>query len=431
MGVVLFLIDALVDMVQGAWKILQKLVPALGKGAGGIIEWIAGHTSDTRIELKPIKISLVAPSGFGKTTLLSTIMEEMNLSLKKTAKAKTYTLSVHPKDESDQQRLVDCQKKIHEAIIIGEEGNMIDKIIAGSGQIDTYDYEIDLATPDNKKRIVQPFCMMDIPGGWINTKNRVSTDIKAQWENFLEHLRESRILWIPIDAVALVEAQTAQEKAWQAKLMDVIDIKNLAVEWAQYRTDAEEKEACICFVPVKGESYGLVEGKGGAFRNEFNKMFRIVIDSVAKVNPAIRSYFVPVNTIGCVKKVSAKWENSVVDIESKIETTNKEEERSAEPHNHNMQENGMLIEKFKITGSAIKIAGADKLLSKVYQYAYEQINNMEEQSDELVKKVSQPPLSIIKSPILKHAMTNVKNSLQPLIDEFRSHVLKEEDLERV
>ena len=422
MGVVLFLIDALVDMVQGAWKILQKLVPALGKGAGGIIEWIAGHTSDTRIELKPIKISLVAPSGFGKTTLLSTIMEEMNLNLKRTNKGKTYTLSVHPKDESDQQRLVDCQKKIHEAIIIGEAGNMIDKIIAGSGQIDTYDYEIDLATPDNKKRIVQPFCMMDIPGGWINTKNRVNTDIKAQWENFLEHLHESRILWIPIDAVALMETQTAQERALQAELMDVIDIKNLAVEWAQYRTDADVQEACICFVPVKGESYKLVEEKNGDFREKFNKMFEIVIDSVAKVNPSIKTSVVPVDTIGCIKKVSAKWVKSFVDVEKGIEITNAAAVKSAGLHN--MQEKVVLTEKFRITGSARKIAGADKLLSKVYEYAYEQINNMEEQSDELIKKACQSPLGIIKAPMLKLAMANVKKSLQPLIDEFGRHILK-------
>lgn len=389
-----------------AIKVGKKGFPIAKKGVESLGEWISNHISDKRIDLKPINISLIAPSGFGKTTLISTIMKEMDLTLQKTDKGRTFELDVRPKEKDDDKRLEENNRAIIEAITSGN-GRITSVSIAGTGQLASYNYEIALSMQDNKRELVQPFCMMDIPGGWINSNNRSGIETQKQWENFEKHLHESRILWIPIDSVALMEARTSNEMALRAKLMDIADVSVLAGEWAKYRVD--DDESCICFIPLKCETYKLLsENKEDSFVKEefykkFKEMFDNVMHEVSRIKgegAKIKLYYTPVETIGCIEKIASKWG-----------LNNEKVEFSAD---------------YTITGSARHIKGADLLLNKVYEYANNQINEMAKYDEQLLKADS-----FMDKKKAKMSLNTIKKAIKPLTDEFSKHVLDAKKLEEI
>lgn len=403
MGVVMLILDGLVDFAQWAVKTTTKMVktaaPYVKKGAEGLCSWIYGHISENRIELKPINISLVAPSGFGKTTLISTIIKDMELTLTRTDKNRTFELNVRPKNEDDNKRLYENNKTIVQAINTGS-GRLSTIAIEGTGKISSFQYEIALSAPDNKKELIQPFCMMDIPGGWINPENRKGGDISSKWSEFEAHLHESRILWIPIDAVALMEAKTPDEEKMRSELMDIADMASLASEWAKYRTDDEE--SCICFVPVKCETYKLFENENSAldFRKKFDAMCKQIVEdvSLAKGNANIKMYYIPVETIGCIKKNNTSWEKQ--------------------------KEKTVFKAEYQITGSHRAIKGANLLINKVYEYAYNQIDNMEKYDENLLKNVN-----IIEKKKAEMDLGLVKKAIKPIKDELEKYTATAEKLE--
>ena len=410
MAIIALVLDGLVDVCQ--WtadkvaKGVKKGAPIAKEGIKSISEWIGSHISDSRIELKPINISLVAPSGFGKTTLISTIMHEMNLRLTKTDKERSYELDIRPTNEEDNNRLLKINKVFDNAIV-ANCGKISTVSIEGSGEIASYNYEIAMSAPGNKKELIQPFCMMDIPGGWINPEERQGSEVENQWEKFEEHLHESKILWIPIDAVALMEVRTPKEKSASAKLLNVTDISNLAMEWAKYRTDDEE--SCICFVPIKCETYKLFGGDTDnadkKFREKFNAFIETIVHNVKESNDKanIKMYYTPVETIGCIKKISAKWTTDEADSD-KVKF-------SAD---------------FAITGNARKIKGADALLCKVYEYAYNQILDMEKYDETRAGKAN-----FFDRKKYELAFQSVKKAVKPIVDELGKHTALQEKLEEI
>ena len=410
MGIALAILDGLVDVGQfigkNALKIGKKGLPFAKKGMESLVEWISSHISDSRIDLKPINISLVAPSGFGKTSLISTIMKEMDLTLQKTDKGRTYELNVRPKNKDDNKRLEENNRIIVEAITSGN-GRISSVSIAGTGQCASYNYEIALSMRNNKRELIQPFCMMDIPGGWINPDNRTGIEAQKQWEEFEKHLHDSRILWIPIDSVALMEARTSQEKEMRAKLMDITDVTQLASEWAKYRAD--DDESCICFVPLKCETYKLLSDnkEDSLIKEDFYKKFKEMFDNVmhevnrVKGDSNIKLYYIPVETIGCIKKVSSNWERKD-------------------------EKNVQFSADYGITGSHRAIKGADSLLYKVYEYANNQIEEMEKYDEQLLKAGS-----FKDKKKAKIALKNMKIAIKPLTDEFSKHIHDKNKLEEL
>lgn len=431
MGFVLLVLDGLVDVGQWVGKNTIKLGkglskiggPALKKGAESLRDWIGSHVSENRIELKPVNISLVAPSGFGKTTLISTIMKEMDLTLQRTDKDRSWELNVRPKNEEDEARLRDNNKKIVEAINSGN-GRIASVSIEGSGAIASYNYEIVLTAPGNRKELIQPFCMMDIPGGWINPDNRLASDVSKQWDDFEKHLHDSKILWIPIDAVALMEARTTKERDMQSKLMDISDVSDLAVEWAKYRTDDEQ--SCICFAPLKCETYKLFDDEENVeFRKKFNDMIKQIVEDVsrAKGTANIKMYYTPVETIGCIKKISTSWGTTWVNKATGAQISTSEEAKLA---GANAVEKNLFSADYTITGNHRDIKGANLLLNKVYEYAYKQIVEMEKYDEKLLDSVG-----FLDKKKAELAVNSIKKAIQPIVDELAKYTESAKNLEEI
>jgi CRISPR/Cas system CSM-associated protein Csm2 small subunit len=177
--------------------------------------------------------------------------------------------------------------------------------------------------------------------------------------------------------------------------LNTTDVENIAVEWAQSQSD---KESCICFAPVKCESYHLYEensrdSKATAFRKIFDDMFSGIENTVHKVNPSVRMFYVPVETVGCIKNVTHDWHVG----------------EALEFHAD-----------YTITGIRREIKGADRLLSKVYEYAYEQITDENAKTEKMIE-IQEGKASIFqKSKIVKERkfFEKCKSLLEPIILVF-------------
>ena len=75
--------------------------------------------------------------------------------------------------------------------------------LPGTGEPKKFNFYFQQAEEEASFR--QPFSIMDIPGGWINPNNRISDEMEKKWEAFKEHLHESRLLFVPIDATLIME----------------------------------------------------------------------------------------------------------------------------------------------------------------------------------------------------------------------------------
>lgn len=350
--------------------------------------------------LEPIRISLVAPSGFGKSTLISTIIVEIQKKLKHPENG---TLEVVPQDAKNKERLHDIDEAINNAI--ANHKILTNLKTTGTGGVGEYTFDIILTSNDGKNKIIQPFSMMDIPGGWINEKVRASAGAKAEsdWKEFLDHLAKSKILWLPIDATMLCESITEKDVRYATDAIDITDINELALAWSQYRKESEKP--AVCYIPVKCESYTNNKVKENELREKVLEKYKLIKDTVQENSPFVEQYYVPVETIGCIELDEAKWEGA-----------------------------DLWNAKYSITGDARKITNADKLLKKIYEYAYIQITEKPEKAEKVVKELQQKLSKMSlwdklgKNSEIQQMKTdlddnqcdivNIKEILRPLVLEF-------------
>ena len=160
------------------------------------------------LEHSPFNISMVAPSGFGKTTLLVTIMNSAENKMNNPKKG----LSIACEDEDDQRRLKEAHNKLNNDIMacVDNFTGKVEPTLPGTGEPKKFNFYFQQSEEEASFR--QPFSIMDIPGGWINPNNRITDEMNIKWEDFKEHLHVSRLLFVPIDATLIMECSTEKEK---------------------------------------------------------------------------------------------------------------------------------------------------------------------------------------------------------------------------
>lgn len=345
-------------------------------------DFFKGWNSDKPIDksFPPLKISVVAPSGFGKTTLISTVMQEIDSHIQIQP---GWDVEVHPHDPADEQRLLAFDKKLNEAIQARK--SRVELQYNPSSEIYYYDFDLKFKIKDEKgtSKICQPFCMADIPGGWIDLSNRTDEKTKNDWSKFEEHLFESRILWIPIDCATLIKPVLSEEKEISVQILDTTDVEKIVNKWVKHRASKNE-ESCVCYVPIKSESFSDDE-----IRTNVKQYYEGIINLVEKQGGSkVRQYITKVHTIGCVQLM--KWKFFKKDNKPTCET---------EYHFDG--------------GYSREIRGADKLLKKVYEYACEEIENVPKS---IARRIDQEKGSVQKE--LRNLSSKIQILFYPLIQEF-------------
>lgn len=309
MGVVGDLWTIVKDIGTGVGKGLSWVGTTLKDNTGNIIEFAKtifdGTTfrkkDDGGMEFTEFKVSIVAPSGFGKTTLLATIMNDAENGLDNP----TAGLTLKYKDEDDKKRISEAKKAMNNAILAGKAGftGKVDAKLAGTGEPKKFDFYYHLAKDADS--IDQPFSIMDIPGGWINPDNLISDDMKKNWEDFKKHLRASRLLFVPVDATLLMEATSKAEREAAVALLDVHNVGELIKEWAKYRKESDKSSALI-LVPIKCEKYRAKE-KEQELINKVHEKYGAIVHQVREMLPSVGTYCIPLESLGCVEFSHGIW----------------------------------------------------------------------------------------------------------------------------
>lgn len=308
-------------VVGDLWSIAKDIGTGVGRVAGKGLSWVGTTLKDNKgniiefaktlfdgaffrkkddggTEFTEFKVSMVAPSGFGKTTLLVTIMNDAGNGLDNP----TAGLTLKYKDDDDKMRINEAMAAMNNAILAGKGfTRRVDAKLLGTSEVKKFNFYYHLAKGEDS--IDQPFSIMDIPGGWINPENRSTDEMNAKWEDFKNHLHDSRLLFVPVDATLLMEATSKAEREAAVALLDVHNVGELIKEWAKYRKESD-KSSVLIFVPIKCEKY---RDKEQALINKMKDTYGSIASNVRGILPSVGTYCIPLESLGCVEFSRANW----------------------------------------------------------------------------------------------------------------------------
>lgn len=247
------------------------------------------------------KAAVVGPSRVGKTTLLTAILSDTADMLAGTP------VSVAP-DEKTAGRVRQQQKRLRSAIEAGE----FDAAALGGTQSMSI-YEIKLQA-DGDAGLEIPFSILDYPGKWLDMDEREkSAQAQEQWPRCEEHIKDSIMLLLPIDAAVLMEASTPAQRAAVPDLLGLVDVEAVAERWAKTRNQRPAEPAVVVLAPLKCEKYFSDNGgaghEAGRLRQVVAEKYREVLEKVAAEcrDRLVRIVYAPIDTYGCVELMEAEW----------------------------------------------------------------------------------------------------------------------------
>lgn len=211
--------------------------------------------------LEPIKISVVAPRNCCKTTLIVLFYNYLYKVLIQSGNCKMIC-------KNHRDFLLGLLNGLKNLPLNPQRFEMI-KIVPPTMACDPKDYEFLVEVQTEAIRLVQPIQFFDTTGEYLEcwTGGFGKYNKTDGFNNFLEHLHKSHILWIPIDATILMVDKTKQ---FIVNCLDAV-IK----EWKSYNP----QDGYLQFVIVKCDSYilnGLVNSLIDKFKLCYNKVLKNV-----------------------------------------------------------------------------------------------------------------------------------------------------------
>lgn len=269
------------------YKNKDKIVNVADTIFGGIFKKETGEVAFT-----PFKVSMVATSGFGKTTLLSCMYQHVSQQLTQVGK-----MRIDCESDEERQRLKGNVKLMNDAVATGQLHTTVSAALSGTSERKEFEFYMELSHENDKLQI--PFTIMDFPGGWI--KDGGKDEIKAT-------LNDSRILLVPVDAPVIMSAKTPEEIQAARKVLSVDNVRELVEDWAQHRKAKPDEKALLIFVPVKCEKY-LHHKQDNELQKAIKTHFGEVFQTVKNIAPMIEQYYLPVETYGCVEFAHGEWKS--------------------------------------------------------------------------------------------------------------------------
>ena len=253
------------------------------------------------------RVSITGPSRVGKTTLITAVLSATDTLLEGSPVSVTM-------DEPTQTRIRKQQKDLRRAIDVGE----FDAAALGGDQVVSR-YRVALQA-DGDESIEIPFELLDYPGAWLDPDVReLNRDAKQAWPDYLEHVRNSIMLLVPIDAAVLMEAVLPRQRAAVGELLALLDVETVGRTWAKGRLmeDRKSEPAVVVLAPLKCEKYfGDNGGHGhdeGRLREKVKERYGGLLEIIAaetrqRAEP-VRVVYAPIDTYGCVELMEARWQN--------------------------------------------------------------------------------------------------------------------------
>ncbi|MFD3524959.1 hypothetical protein [Streptomyces sp. NPDC058653] len=251
------------------------------------------------------KTSMVGPSRVGKTTLITAILAETETMLAGSGIALVM-------NEATEMRIRKNRKDLRRAV----EAREFDAGSLGGNQ-SMFRYEVELrAAGDTETDPGIPFSILDYPGGWLDPAVRMSSaEAQRDWPACEEHITESLMLLLPVEAAVLMEAVTPAQRRAVADLLGFEDVEAMARKWARARNLPEHRDepAVVVIAPLKCEKYFDDNGGTGRdavrLRTLVEAKYQSVIDIIREetTDRAVRVVYAPIDTYGCVDLMEGEW----------------------------------------------------------------------------------------------------------------------------
>lgn len=291
-----------------------------------------------KIVLEPIKIAVIAPTGAGKTALISTVCDYIKSN---SNKADGYSLEIENRAAQELNQFK--QNLLTQLAGRNLEFNL--QMIEPTDQCTDYEFSMNFEDKQVGLTIKQPFVIKDIPGAFVN--NRFMYENDSEYEEFIDHLDSSRILWVPIDTPVMMECTTPQHRSMSDAARCTASLEDFAREWAQYAAKNSRLDFCN-FVLVKCETYFSqdTENEYDGCKDRFDEAYGNVIDAIKNNNNEDAVSCVAVETIGPVRinHQECKW-----------------------------NEQGNFVAKYIVNGSKQQVKGIDCLLRDAFLIAKENV----------------------------------------------------------
>ncbi len=280
------------------------------------------YIQDPTIANNIYKIGIVGAQRRGKTSLITTLLNESNTYHKKSG------ISIVPYEENGQSQTQDKVStnslEIDQAIKDGSKSEL--KIFKSSTASSARGFIFHLVMSinnNNNNNAKLNFALLDYLGQWLS-------DLEAneeKWNACQEWIRESSVLIVIVDSNLVMEADSQDKVESALKLMETQKVKSLVEDWAKNRRN-QQKSALLIFVPVKCESYfndngGEIDESLALYKRITNFYYKSTIQSVKSIfsgsdqgqhfgftNPKYTIEYHPVDTIGCIEIARANWVNN-------------------------------------------------------------------------------------------------------------------------
>jgi 50S ribosome-binding GTPase len=245
------------------------------------------------------KIGIIGPSGVGKTSMISALLEQGQELLARTP------VSIEAVGET-KDRISKNRDKLRGSIMAGEfnPGAM-------SGTEDPSEIILEMSVGQSKLT----WAILDYPGKFISEKLR-DPNQENQWKYCQEWIKESIVLLVPIDAAVVMESTTKAELEAANMTLQISKAEFLARQWAKGRM-VKKEPGLLILVPVKCETYFSDNGGSNDTSEDLFKriheLYQSLLDYVCQEiscpenKPKILIQYHPIDTIGCVEIKSAKW----------------------------------------------------------------------------------------------------------------------------
>jgi hypothetical protein len=245
------------------------------------------------------RISLLGPSGVGKTSLVTAMLAESQKILAGSGAA------MRPVGRRTSDAIARNQFQLEEYLLAGEF--TADRFrLQGTREAFIFTLGFDLRAPGSGISID----LLDFPGGWLSAR-RTRADYGPLWREARDFIVGSTILLMPVDATMLMEASTSEQRDAVRRLLAIEDMTEIAREWATARRERSAEPALAVFCPLKCESYfsdnGGISDRSTLLRTKVEEVYRDVISAIEAKAPEAAILYAPIDTLGCVELVGADW----------------------------------------------------------------------------------------------------------------------------
>ena len=233
-----------------------------------------------------LNISIIAPRGTGKTTLIGALYEYACSEIKYHDRCKFEVLKEY---KSKLDKILRSLREFRETL----------KPTYGTNEIESFSFRYII---DGYKINVN---FVDVPGGF--TENAQYGSPNPEYCKFYEHLKYSPVLIIPIDTPCLMEGDEGQKTV----ALDTYNVGDLIKQWAQFRRKSGNRSV-LHFVMLKSEYYNYNCEQKNVFE-VFSRLYEDVIFKVwCNCCQKLEINYTPIEVFGNIHfdKANSVWENN-------------------------------------------------------------------------------------------------------------------------